>query len=88
MGLACIGTWAAVISFIYFAVMYVLNFLRIDIGTETVGYDFMDFSEIDFRKKRLVISKEGSSMLPQESDRKPRQKIEKEDLPPIINPRD
>jgi len=55
MGLVCIGLWAAVISGIYFFLLWAVGVLRVDIGSEIVGYDFMDFSEIDFHKKHLEV---------------------------------
>jgi len=46
-------------SLIVFVVVWALGLLRVDLASEIVGYDFIDFSEIQFGKKRLIRAKSG-----------------------------
>lgn len=88
MGLVCVGLWSIIMSGIFFLVLWIVGILRIDIGSEIIGYDFMDYSDINFEKKKLVRSKEGRSIISSEGPLSKRKGSDKEDLPPVINPRD
>jgi len=71
MGLVCVGLWAAIMSAIFFVVLWGIGMLRVDIGSEVVGYEFMDFTDMEFGKKRLVrrVGDRGTRQVP-ESDEK------------------
>jgi len=55
MGWAVIALWTFICSCIIYSVCKVFGILRLDLKSEIMGYDFVEFAdEFDFSDRRLV----------------------------------
>ena len=58
LGNTIIPVWSFIIAFIIWMIIKVLRILRVDLRTEVVGYDFVEYAdELDFTGKKLMVRK-------------------------------
>jgi len=58
MGAVVIAAWSLVCSGIFLWILKLMNLLRVDVRTEVVGYDYLEYAdEIDFTGKALTVKK-------------------------------
>jgi len=57
MGWAVISLWSFLVSIVIYGICKLLGILRLDLKSEIMGYDFVEFAdEFDFADRRLVPS--------------------------------